>query len=710
MKRASTLSLIPIFTLFSACSLYGGAMGFPTLEKYEDKAQQFGVKLVVPDFPGSPEEIGIATDIILEEIKRSGDAIAALPDDQLNFNNTFKAVDQAFLMAYNKAQPIYLVKNTSPDEKMREAASDAVKRFDEAEIEFNYREDIYQKLKEFAKTDPILPAEDNRLMQETMADYKRLGYDLPLEDREKAEALKKKISALETDFQDNIRESNDSLFFTADELEGVSESFLASVKTPEGTYEIKPNVVSHIVAIYKTAINEETRKRVYIARTSRAMDKNIDLLREMITTRSELAHLLGHATWADYRLENRMAKDGDTAVTFLTDLTQRLEPKFQQEMNDLLELKREDTQNPEAVLNSWDITYYQEKQNQISYQIDEEQLRQYFPFERCVQGLFQICETIFGIEITEIENPTLWDSTVSLYVITDTETEKPLGLFYLDPFPREGKYNHFAKFGIINGAELPDGTYQRPTVALVCNFPAPADNQPSLLSYSDVETLFHEFGHCIHTLLTESRYNRFSGTSVPRDFVEVPSQMLEYWLADPTVLSLFAANWKDISIPMPEDWVRKLNAIDKAHSGISYRKQMAFALMDLTMHHQNDVAETAANLVEITNDIAAKVAVPFPDGTAFVAAFGHLAGYDAGYYGYAWADVIAADFAKQFEVAPGGFLDNEIGMRLRKEVLEKGDSRDINESVSAFLGREPEMDAFIESLGLEEVTEETPEG
>ena len=710
MKRVSTLYLVSTFALFCVCSLFGGATGYPTLEKYEDKAEQFGVKLVVPDFPGSAEEIGIATDIILAEVKRLGDEIAALPDDQLSFDNTFKAVDQAFLLAYNRAQPIYLMINTSPDKEIRDAASDAIKRFDEAEIEFNYREDIYRKLKAFAITDPILPAEDNRLMKETMADYKRLGYDLPAEDREKAEALKKKISTLETDFGDNIREANDSLFFTADDLEGVSESFLASVKTPEGTYEIKPGVVSHVFTIYKSAIKEETRKKVYIARTSLAMDKNIDLLREMVTTRNELAHLLGYSTWADYRLENRMAKDGDTAIGFLNNLAERLEPKFQQEMTDLLELKRGDTQNPEAVLNSWDITYYQEKQNQISYQIDEEALRQYFPYERCLQGLFQICETIFGIEITEIENPTLWDPSVALYVVTDSETEKPLGLFYLDPFPREGKFNHFAKFGIISGAELADGTYQRPTVALVCNFPAPMENQPSLLTFTDVESLFHEFGHCIHSLLTESRYGRFSGTSVPRDFVEVPSQMLEYWLADPKVLSLFAANWKDISIPMPEDWIHKLNEIDKAHSGVSYRKQISYALIDLTMHHQYDITDTAANLVDISNDIAAKVGVPFPEGTAFIAGFGHLAGYDAGYYGYAWADVIAADFAKQFELAPDGFLDKEVGKRVRKEVLQQGNSRDINESVKAFLGRDPEMDAFIESLGLKDESQETPEG
>ena len=710
MRKLLIFATIPVLGTLFTTSLFAGAMGFPTIEKFEERAYQYGVKLTIPDFPATADEVKAVTGIIIEELKQAGDEIAAVPDDQLTFENTFQAKDQAILMLYNKISPVYLSKNTSPDEALRQAASDAMKQFEEAEIEFNYREDIYKKLKAFSETDPILPPEDARLMKMTLTDYRRLGYDLPAEDRAKAEALKKKLTDLESDFTDNIRESNDSLVFTADELEGLNPSFLASIQTPEGNYEIKPNVIGHIVQVYDYAKSEETRKKVYIARSSRAMDKNVPLLKEIITTRNELAKLLGYETWADYRLENRMAKNGATVASFLNNLSARLEPKFEAEKISLLKLKRQDTQNPEADLYCWDISYYEEMQNRISYQIDGEKLKQFFPYVKCLQGLFEVCETIYGIEITEIENPTLWDSNVSLYAVVDTATEKPLGLFYIDPFPREGKYNHFATFSVIDGAMLPNGVYQRPTSALVCNFQSPEGNQPSLLTYSEVETLFHEFGHCMHSLLTESRYHRFSGTSVPRDFVETPSQVLEYWLTDPEILHLFAADWKDQSIPLPDEWIQKLNEIDKAHSGIAYRRQIAFGLIDQTLHNKADITETADHLMEVTNDIAARVAFPFPEGTAFVAAFGHLSGYDAGYYGYAWADVIAADFARQFEEAPDRYLDREVGMRLRKEVLEKGDSRDINESVRAFLGRDTEMDAFIDSLGLKAMNPNPSEG
>jgi thimet oligopeptidase len=694
------ITIASVSGLFLLSTSFAGMMGFPTIENFEDRAEQYGVRLTIPDFPGTAEEIQAAAEIILNELKTSGDNISALTADQLTFENTFRAYDLALHSVYNKVQPIYLVKNTSPDTDLRNAASETMKRFEEAEIEFNYREDIYLKLKAFADSDPILPPEDQRLMDDILMEFRRLGYDLALEERQKAEALKKRLTDISSDFIDNIRESKQSLFFSAEELKGLPASFLASVETPEGTFEIKSNVTNHVSNIYKFAESETTRQKVYIARMSRTMESNIDLLKEMVTLRSQLAKTLGYQTWADYRIETRMAKDGDTAVHFLNDLVERMEPKFQSEVSELLSLKKEDTQNPEAILNCWDVSYYQEKQNQILYELDAEKLKDFFPYEKCVRGLFQVYETIFGIEITEIENPTLWDPNVSLYVVTDVESEKPLGLFYIDPFPREGKYNHFAKFDVINGALLADGTYQRATVALVCNFPTPEENQPSLLSFSQVESLFHEFGHAMHSILSESKYNRFSGTSVPRDFVETPAQVMEYWLREAEILNLFAANWQDQSIELPLSWIEKINQAQKAHAGIAYRKQMALALIDMTLHHQTDIDETAQNLVEITNDIAAKVAFPFPEGTAFVAAFGHLDGYDAGYYGYAWADVIAADFAQQFRDAPEGFLDKEVGMRLRKEVFEKGNSRDINESVRRFLGREPEMDAFVESIGL----------
>jgi thimet oligopeptidase len=292
---------------------------------------------------------------------------------------------------------------------------------------------------------------------------------------------------------------------------------------------------------------------------------------------------------------------------------------------------------------------------------------------------------------------------LQLYAVSDSSTGEPLGLFYLDMFPREGKYNHFAQFGIIEGKLLADGKYQRPTVALICNFPTPQAGKPSLLAHQDVETLFHEFGHAMHSILTRAKYSRFAGTSVPRDFVEAPSQMLENWVWDKKVLDSFAADYRDPSKKIPEQILNQLKASKLAIEGTFYRRQLAFGLLDLALHTQIH-ADNAQETVPLSNKIIGDTFFPEPPDTAFVAYFGHLMGYDAGYYGYAWADAIAADMATVFASAPDGFFDEQAGRRLRKEIYEMGDSRDVEISIEKFLGRKQSIDPFLKKIGMESGT------
>jgi thimet oligopeptidase len=266
-------------------------------------------------------------------------------------------------------------------------------------------------------------------------------------------------------------------------------------------------------------------------------------------------------------------------------------------------------------------------------------------------------------------------------------------------FPRKGKYNHFAQFRLIEGKLLSSGKYQRPTVALICNFPSPTKDKPSLLAHSDVETIFHEFGHAMHSMMTRAKYGRFSCTSVPRDFVEAPSQMLENWVWDKKVLDSFAADYRDPAKKIPADILAKLKEARLATEGTRYRRQLSFALMDMTLHtqiHDNNAAEA----LPLSNKVLSDVFLPMVPDTAFVAYFGHLMGYDAGYYGYAWADAIAADMATVFEKSPNGYFDSDTGKRLRTEIYEPGDSRDVNVSIEKFLGRQRSLEPFLEKLGI----------
>jgi thimet oligopeptidase len=235
---------------------------------------------------------------------------------------------------------------------------------------------------------------------------------------------------------------------------------------------------------------------------------------------------------------------------------------------------------------------------------------------------------------------------------------------------------------------------------LICNFPPPQGDQPSLLSHGEVETLFHEFGHAMHATLTRADHVRFSGTSVPRDFVEAPSQMLENWIWDKTVLDGFAADYRDPNKKIPAEILDQLEAARKATIAIFYRRQLSFGLLDLALHTQiHEGGKT--NVVDLSNRILSDVFLPVPQDSAFVAYFGHLTGYDAGYYGYAWADAIAADMAKVFESAPEGYLDVEVGRRLREEIYEPGDSRDATVSIEAFLGRPQSIQPFLSELGIQ---------
>ncbi|HOB33810.1 MAG TPA: M3 family metallopeptidase, partial [Verrucomicrobiota bacterium] len=333
--------------------------------------------------------------------------------------------------------------------------------------------------------------------------------------------------------------------------------------------------------------------------------------------------------------------------------------------------------------------------------VDAEELRVYFPYEAVLEGMFAIYQKIFGLHFERVEAPYKWVDDLELYAVSDAKTGEPLGLFYLDMFPREGKYNHFAQFGVIDGKRLGNGLYQRPVVALVCNFPPKSADRPSLLSHNDVTTLFHEFGHAMHSILTRAKYSRFSGTSVPRDFVEAPSQMLENWVWDKTVLDSFAADYRDPSKKIPAEILEKLKEARLATEGTRYRRQLSFGLMDLALHTRI-TSDNAGRALPLSNEVLSDVFLPMVPDTAFLAYFGHIIGYSAGYYGYAWADAISADMATVFENAPNGFFDEKAGMKLRREIYEPGDSRDVNISIQRFLGRERSLEPFLKQIGIGE--------
>jgi thimet oligopeptidase len=628
------------------------------------------------------------------------DRLGALKPREVTFENTVRALDDIGYQISLTDDRFGLLKETSTNAALRDAATDALKELEEWSVGIDYREDVYKALKAYADRKPKLKGEDAKLLAETMRDYRRAGLDLPKAQRDEVERMRKELSRLTTDFESNVTKAQKAVKFTLAELEGVPESFLAQAKTGADEYTVMANITWHYLSVMDNAKREETRKKLLVEHDNLARAANIPLLEKILPLRDDIARKLGYKTWADYQIEVKMAGTATTAMDFVEKLKAGLQPKFDAELAEFRRIQVKETGDPNAQIRIWDWRYYLNQLKKEKYNVDAEQLRVYFPYQRVLDGMFNIYQTIFGLKFEQVEPPYKWIGDLRLYAVSDAQTSEPLGLFYLDMFPREGKYHHFAHFRLIEGKLLPSGKYQRPTVALVCNFPSPTKDKPSLLSHSDVETIFHEFGHAMHSMMTRAKYGRFSGTSVPGDFVEAPSQMLENWVWDKKVLDSFAGDYRDPSKKIPADILAKLKEAKLAIEGTRYRRQLSLGLTDLALHTQIHDAN-ATEALPLSNKVLSEVFLPVIPDTAFVAYFGHLMGYDAGYYGYAWADAIAADMATVFEHAPDGYFDQAAGRRLRLEIYEPGNSRDVNVSIEKFLGRKRSLDPFFKKIGME---------
>jgi thimet oligopeptidase len=691
-----------LMNLFVAAALPLQAESVKSLSDFQAAAKKANEVLIIPEWPKTPVEVQANIDTAIAKANAALDAIGKQDLGKVTFASTVGALDNIQNDAQIAIGKTVIVQQTNQEAAMRDAAEKAVKVFQDWAVGVDYREDVYKAVKAYADTKPKLEGEDALLLKHTLRDYRRAGLALPPERRAEVEKLRKELAKLETDFQANIVAVKAPVVFTRAELEGVPDSILESpgVKTGDDSYTILANVTFHYNTVEETAKNEATRKHLHHVRFNLAREKNVPVLNDILAHRNQIALKLGYKSWDDFQIEIKMAKTGAAAKSFIDDLVAGIQPKFDAEVAELRKLKVAETHDPNAQINIWDWRYFANQLKKEKYTVDTEALRVFFPFQRTLEGMFDIYQSIFGLKFTKIIAPEKWVDDLQLYMVTDAASGQPLGMFYLDMFPRDGKFNHFAQFPIIPGKLLPDGKYQRPTVALVCNFPPPAKDKPSLLSHSDVETLFHEFGHALHTIVTTAKFVRFSGTSVPADFVEAPSQMLQNWVWNKKVLDTFAADYRDPSKKIPAETIAKMKEAKLATVGVFYRRQFTFADIDLTLHDVHPV-DQPYDSVAMSNPIFGKVFFPVDPDTAFVAYFGHLAGYDAGYYGYAWADAIAADMATVFEQAPNGFLDKTAGMKLRKEIYAPGGSRDIDISIHNFLGRDRSIQPFLKTLGIE---------
>ncbi|HKP02234.1 MAG TPA: M3 family metallopeptidase [Chthoniobacterales bacterium] len=692
-------TILPL--LFFAITASLRADELKTADSFREAATKANAILTLPEWEQTPDAVEASMTKAIATANAALDQIGAQDPAKVTFKSTVVALDDLGYQARLAANRATIIKETNTSPAMRTAAENAVKNFQDWAVGVDYREDVYKAIKAFEKTQPKLSGEEAKLFKETLRDYRRAGLDLPPEKRNEVEQLRKDLSKLGTTFDTNIVEVQAPVVFTKAELEGMPESFLASpgVKTGDDAYTVKANVTWQYLAVMDNAKSEELRRKLYVIHDSMAKEKNVEVLNQMLALRNKIALRLGYKSWADYQTEIKMAKSAAGATKYIDDLVTGSQPKFAAEIEELRKLKAAETKDPKAAIKIWDFRYYTNQLKKQKYAVDTEALRSYFPFQKTLEGMFAIYQSIFGLKFEKIAVPQKWVDDLQLYAVTDAATGEPLGMFYLDMFPREGKFNHFAEFEIIGGKQMADGKYQRPTVALLCNFPPPNAEGQSLLTHTDVETLFHEFGHALHTMVTRAKFSRFAGTNVPGDFVEAPSQMLQNWVWEKKVLDTFAADYRDPAKKIPAETIEKMKEAKLATAATYYRRQFSMASLDLALHAPHPEGQ-AYDCVAISNPILEKVFLPIAPETTFVSYFGHLNGYDAGYYGYAWADAIAADMATVFEAAKDRYLDKQAGMRLRKDIYEPGDSREITESIEKFLGRKQSVQPFLKKIGI----------
>ena len=566
---------------------------------------------------------------------------------------------------------------------------------------------LWRALNEFSKTpeaaalDPIR----RRLLDNTLADFRRSGAELDDQKKDRLKAIDGELSVITTRFSQNVLDSTNEFEIVIEDeaaLAGLPESAKTAARDSAQNkgktgYRFTLQAPS-LMAVLTYAADAALRERMWRAQSTLATEGKHDnrpIVARILELRKEKAQLLGFRDFADFQLDDRMAKKGADAQRFVNELRERTQAAFERETRELLAFRRELEGASAPALNPWDVSYYAEKLRKARFSLDEEELREYFPAELALKGAFTVAERLYGVRIELLDAVPTWDQAVRAYRIVD-ESNVELGTFYVDLYPRENKRGGAWMHGLI--ASVPP----QPNLAVFClNASPPSGGKPSLLLHRDVETLFHEFGHLLHHCLSRVPVRSLAGTRVAQDFVELPSQIMENWCSEREALDLFARHYAT-DMPLPALLLERMNAARTFRAASMQMRQLGFAAVDLALHIDYS-PEKDGDVLRYAREILARYAVaPFPDNYAMLASFSHLfghpVGYAAGYYSYKWAEVLDADAFGRFKAE--GLLSRKVGQEFKDRLLSQGNSRDPMELFVAFRGRKPTVDALLERQGL----------
>ncbi|AXV21311.1 MULTISPECIES: oligopeptidase A [Aeromonas] len=610
--------------------------------------------------------------------------------------------------------PVSHLNSVLNSEALREAHDACLPLLSEFQTYVGQHEGLYQAYLALSQSDdfPLLSGAQRKEIQNTLRDFRLSGIGLPAEAQQRYGEIQARLSELASRFSNNVLDATQGwhkLVVDEAELAGLPDSVraaarqMAELKGKEG-WLFTLDIPSYLpVMMY--ADNRELRAEMYEAFTTRASDQgpnagkwdNSAIMSELLTLRRELAQLLGFANYAELSLATKMADKTEQVVSFLTDLAAKSLPQGKAELEEIRTFAAE--QHGQSELAAWDLAYYAEKLKQHKFSISDEQLRPYFPASKVVKGLFEVVKRVFGMKVRERLGIDTWHPDVRFYDIFDADDELR-GSFYLDLYAREHKQGGAWMDVCLGRRYRQDGSLQKPVAYLTCNFNGPVDGKPALFTHNEVVTLFHEFGHGIHHMLTRIDVAGVAGINgVAWDAVELPSQFLENWCWESEALAFISGHY-ETGEPLPADLLEKMLTARNFQAAMQMLRQLEFALFDFRLHQEFDPANPA-QLPALLDEVRSQVAVMTPPAfNRFQHSFSHIfaGGYAAGYYSYKWAEVLSADAFSRFEEE--GIFNQATGQSFLKNILEKGGSKEPMELFRAFRGREPKVDALLRHSGI----------
>jgi thimet oligopeptidase len=651
-------------------------------------------------FPTTPAQIEQETAYYLAQAQEQLDAILAIPDEKRTFANTAQAIDELESLSNLaiKYNTIELVVYVYPDDTMRKVALESSQKIREFLIDMGANKKLYQAFKAYAEGNALkedLSPEQRYFIDESMKSFKRAGLHLPDQELQAITALKKELAQLTQRFDKNIDEDKSTIIVSRDGLKGLDEEFIASLKRSNDDYIVGVDYPTYFRVMEHCAV-EDTRHRLYEAFMNRAYPANKLILQKIITLRDQVAKKLGYASYAHLDIDSQMAQTPDRAHSFLQDLVGRARNKEKEEMALLMqELPESVTLTKEGKIKAWDLAFVTSQYKKKHFDLDERAISEYFPMQHTIDQLLDIYRVFLGVDFQEIAAQGLWHNEVKVIQVFNQDRTQSLGYLFLDLHPRPNKYSHAAHANIVPGVQLGDGSRIPTTSLLMCNFPKGMQDRPALLMRSDVKTFFHEFGHALHALLGATQMASFSGTNVKRDFVELPSQMLEEWLSDKDILKKVSCHYKT-GVPLPDETIDKIIALKQFGTGSFVTRQCVLSNISLCCFKEGESKDPD----EIESRCYAEIQPHIEHGPNrhLTASFGHLTGYSAKYYGYLWSKVFALDMFDM--IKQHGLLNPEIGKRYVTHVIGRGGSCDPNELLANFLGREATSDAFMKHMGF----------